>query len=353
MAHKLPRNACLERYVFSIKYGNCGLWQMLLCGVLTLGTLTEGTLAVEALTPADVLKVLRAKDAEFDNAKLDYVTTGEIKTKPFPAWKFPGIAKAYGWEHEKPEIIPFRYNESLIVRAPNVTFIRKVDPASQPKNTDTEMLPFQKWSNTDGLSREITRMGQTGRRGDAVLEIRPGGLPVEIAQEQAMAVEFAHGFGFGKRIKQIDSIKPDGSRRKVAGTIQIWWEDQSRFDLLLDDHYIVREAKIESNVRGNHTEFQVRTEGTTTAEGFEFAKTGLFKRIALGREIDGKLRTNPQTVNEFRTEFKGIQVNLSDETYKALVAMLLEPGMQVLDHVADKVYFVGEEDKSHPLYPCK
>ena len=309
-------------------------------------------LGAEALTPADLLKVLRAKDGQFNNVKLDYATTGELTTKPFQAWKYPEIAKMYHWENEKPEIIPFRYNESLIVRGPSVTFIRILDPTFPEKKSEStrHMTPYQKWSNVGGVRRQITRNAESGR-GHAMMDINPGGAPVDMAQEQAMEVEFVHGFGFGKRIKQVDRIERDGTRLKVDGTIQIWWEDISRFQLVLGDHFLVRQAAIQSNVKGYRTDFEVKTEGSVTAEGFAFAKSGSFKRIVLGMEVEGKLTAKPRIQKEFQAEFKGVQCNLSNARYEELVAMTPEPGTQVFDHVSDKVYFVGEEDKAWPLLP--
>lgn len=323
------------------------LW--LLCGLVVLGGIHGNGHASDAITPEGLLKTLRVKDAPFDNVKLDYVTSGQVETKPFPAWKFPEIASQYGWENEKPEIVPFRYRENLIVRGRNVTYIRNLDPAAPPKGTRS-MIPFQKWSYMDGVVRQITKTGDTGR-GHAMLDIRASKAPVDVAHEHAMAVEFAHGFGFGKRIKQIDRIEQEGTRLKVEGSIQIWWEDQSRFRLVLDDHHLVREAHIESNVKGNHTAFEVKTEGTVKQGGFEFAKTGSFKRIALGIEVQGKLTAKPSVMNELKTEFTGLQANLADKVYQELVAMTPEPGTQVFDRITDKVYFVSEEEEARSLRP--
>jgi hypothetical protein len=291
----------------------------------------------------ELLALLRAKDKEFDNVRLDYEISGEVVKQPFPAWKYPGIAKTYGWENEKPRVVPFRYNESLIIRWPDVTFIREAAEGSSKS-----MLPYQKWSNTESKAREITRDGSK-TRGNAIMTIRAGGLPVDIAQEQAMAIEFAFGFGYGSRIKQIDHIREEGTGLKVEGSIQIWWDDVSRFELLVDDRYLVRQATIESNVKGNRTRFEVTTEGTVKSGSFELAKTGSFKRIALGMEVEGKLLGKPKTVNEFRTQFKAIHENLSDDAYRKLVAMDMEPGMQVIDYVADETYFVGEETSRRRL----
>jgi hypothetical protein len=149
----------------------------------------------------------------------------------------------------------------------------------------------------------------------------------------------------------VDRIEKDGPRLKVDGTIQIWWEDISRFQLVLDDHFLVRQAAIQSNVKGFRTEFEVKTEGSVTAEGFEFAKSGSFKRIVLGMEVEGRLTAKRRIQKEFQAEFKGVQFHLSDARYEELVAMIPDPGTQVFDHVSDKVYFVGEEEKAWPLLP--
>jgi len=143
----------------------------------------------------------------------------------------------------------------------------------------------------------------------------------------------------------------DVSDTGLEGTIQIWWEDISRFQLVLDDNFLVRQAAIQSNVKGFRTEFEVKTEGSVTAEGFEFAKSGSFKRITLGMEVEGKLAAKPRIQKEFQAEFKGVQFHLSDARYGELVAMIPDPGTQVFDHVSDKVYFVGEEEKAWPLLP--
>ena len=102
-----------------------------------------------------------------------------------------------------------------------------------------------------------------------------------------MAIEFAFGFGFGKRIIQIDRIETDGALQKLQGSIQIWWEDVSTFQLVLDDHHLVREARIEANVKGNHIAFEVTTTGMAVAENLNLPKTARLKK--LGSKVDGKM----------------------------------------------------------------
>lgn len=290
-----------------------------------------------------LLRLLRAKDAQLDNVRLDYTVSGIYQTKPFPAWKFPQLARKHGWDREKPEKIPFRYKESLVRRGPHVTVTREQDPTFRPpENTQTRMIPFQKWTNKNGLSREITKTGGTGR-GHGILEIRPAGLPVDLVQEHGMAIEFAHGLGFGKRIKTIDKLTRVDDGWRVEGTIQIWWEDESRFSLVLDEDLIARRAVIKSNVKGNLTRFEVTTSGRAAVEGFLFAGKGSFKRISLGRLRDGKVRGKPRVLKEFATSFVSVEPHLTDKEYERLTDMTPEPGMQVDDRVVGMTFFVGEE----------
>jgi hypothetical protein len=68
-------------------------------------------------------------------------------------------------------------------------------------------------------------------------------------------------------------------------------------------------------------------------------------------EVEGKLAAKPRIQKEFQAEFKGVHFRLNDARYEELVAMIPDPGTQVFDHVSDKVYFVGEEEKARPLLP--
>jgi len=83
MTHGSLRNGCCERLAIELLNRNIVLLQMFLCAVLLLGCMTGSTSAIEVPVPVDLLKALRAKDAKFDNVKLDYVTSGEVKPSLF------------------------------------------------------------------------------------------------------------------------------------------------------------------------------------------------------------------------------------------------------------------------------
>lgn len=308
-------------------------------------TLLAPPVAAEEPSANDLLKAMLARDARFDNVKLAYDVRGEHTTTPFPAWKFPELAKQNGRENEKPVTIPVHFHETLVVRGRDVTFTRQdASPAATGGGADEarwRMTPAQKWRNINGVATEISRTGMTGR-GHAIMEICSSGSPVTMVQHQVMAVEFAHGFGFGKRIRDIDSIVREGDLLRVEGTIHIWWEDDSRFSLLLDEDYLVRQARIESDVRGHRTVYDVTTEGTATASGFTLAAKGTYIKTVLGTERNG-VSPAPKIEKQFQTEFTGIEADLDDATYAALIAMPMEPDMQVNDRIAGTTTFIEQK----------
>jgi hypothetical protein len=298
--------------------------------------------------PEELLGILKAKDAQFDNAALRYTTWGEFTQEGFPAWKYPEIAKQIGIPkgtmYGPSKQIKFRYNEELVVRGPNTAFTRVLDQTLKLDENNEGLQRFQKWSNTDGLAREILDGDET-HKGDRIIQVHSSGAPVDLAQEQRMWVEFAHGVGFGKRIREIESLSAQNGKTIIKGTIQMWWEDTSQFAIAVDDNYIVRRAVIDSNVHGNLTRFEVTTQGTVERKGFVVAETGHFVRRWMGMYRDGKKVGRPKVKKEFYCRFKDIVPNLSDEQYESLTKMEATPGTYVMDHVANLNYTVGQSHK--------
>ena len=275
-------------------------------------------------TPADVLARLHPKDQQLDNARLDVIRFEQWNLKAFPVIVRPIETRSVS-------------RETLVVRGRDVTVFWGIDPKPSEQAADQSFrTAFQKSSTVGGVSRRFSRTEESGRS-DSTLEIEPGD-PVTLNQEHAMFVEFCLGFGFGKRIRTIDRIEPAGGLLKVEGSIQIWWEDESTCQLTLDDHYLVREAIIEANVKGNRTRLEVHTKETVAAQGVELAKRGLFKRIALP-DAPVEYRSVQQ---EFKIRFEAVHPNLSDADYQELIAMPHELGTRVNDHIKNETYVVGE-----------
>jgi hypothetical protein len=303
-------------------------------------------------TPADVLARLRAKDQQLDNARLDVVLFEQWNLKPLPAWKFKcgGNHDDRLTEGQGPREIRSTAHETLVVRGRDVTVIHRLEP-DPSGHYEAAGTVFLKTSTAGGIWRRFSRDTEPGP-GNLLLEVRPED-PVELNQEHAMFVEFCLGYGFGKRIRTIDRIERAAGLLNVEGSIQIWLEDESTFQLTLDDHYLVRDALIEANVKGNWTRFEVHTKETVAAQGVELAQRGLFKRIALGDKNPGPPIEHRTAQQDFKVLYKAVQRNLDDAAYQELIAMPLEPGTRVNDDVKNETYLVGEPRQPSGPAPAK
>jgi hypothetical protein len=318
-------------------------WVCLIVAALDALAVATPARGAAGLSPAEILEALRAKDAQLDNANLRYATRAQVTTTPYPAWKFPDLAKQYGLENDKPEQLKLHYHEQMIFRGPDVTFIRAVDPnLRQAEGTRRQALGYQKWSNTDSLSREIKSTAAGEQRH---LRINPGGQKNTISMDQRLEIELALGVGFGKRLQSIKSLQTHDGVTTLTGAIDIWPDDSSTYELDLDDHFLVRRSVIEIEIRGARARFETQTQGLAEQHGYAFAQTGSLKRISFGREVEGKPRPAPRVVREFSIEFEGIDPNLSDEAYRKLTSMEVPDGTQISDDVIGMVFFKGQD---HP-----
>jgi hypothetical protein len=229
------------------------------------------------------------------------------------------------------------------VRGRDTTFTREADPDVKNESGGWSLTPYQKWGETEGVVREINDSKGSGPY-NRTLHIRKGDAPVGIVSEQRMAIEFVHGFGFGKRIKTIESVVREGNTRILRGTIQIWWEDASTFRIEQGDDLLVKKALIDCDVRGHLTRFEVTTEGAIDRQGFVFARTGHFRRLAMGTKDANPPDYEPGVSKEFSTQFDDVRFRLGDDEYKALIRMEITPGTQVNDDISNKVYRLEKDN---------
>ena len=253
--------------------------------VVALGLLANpGVRAADLVADGDavaLLELLKDKDKAFDNAILRFTRSGE-QVIDFPWWKYPPRTPEEKAEMEKgPQHIKFRFHEQMVVRGRDTTFTREVDPDMKNESGDWSMVPQQKWSDIDGVVTEMRELAGSGPP-DRMFEIRKNDQTAGIVGGQRMEIEFAHGFGYGERIKTIDSIVRAGKIRIVQGTILLWEEDVSTYRIELGDDLLVKKATINVDAAGNLTRYEITTEGATDRHGFLFAATGHFQRIALG-----------------------------------------------------------------------
>jgi hypothetical protein len=297
---------------------------------------------------SDLLDILKTRDQQFDNVQLIYITSGICKMSAFPTWKSPGLSERLGLPPESlgAQEINVKYNEQMIVRRDAVTFIRETDPALFPnerKPGTIFAIPYTKWSNTEGKQREITdNYPLSHPKRDKILEIKATGRMGDISQEQRMEIEFACGFGFGKRIKSVDNIKPDlNGNLIVTGTILLWKDDKSTFSLSIDGNYIVRKAHIEAFVDPVLNIVDVSTSGTEERDEILFSKSGHYRRVKWSIS-DGKKIGEEKNIKEFDFEFKDAQFHLSDQKYVDLVNMDVPDGTYIIDKIAGISYTKGK-----------
>jgi hypothetical protein len=310
----------------------------LVCVVIVGLMMSPGVTAADAGdgdSAVALLKLLKAKDTAFDNAILRYTRSGE-EVIDFPWWRYPPRTPEEKAMMEKgPQHIKFRFHEQMVVRGRDTTFTREADPDLKHESGTWSLTPYQKWSDVGGIVKEITELAGSGPR-DRTFVIRKSDERVGIVWEQRMEIEFVHGFGFGERIKTIDSILRAGNTRILRGTIQLWSEDVSTYRIELGDDLLVKKATINVDAAGNLTRYEITTEGTTDRHGFVFASSGHFKRIALGLKISKN--SEPSVTHEFSTRFNDARFQLRDEEYKRRILMEITPGTQVNDYILNKVY---------------
>lgn len=326
--------------------------------VVTLGLLMA--LEAGAADPADgdgartLLARLKAKDDAFDNVLLRYTTWGEQTFKPFPYWKYPPRTpeELEDAKNNGPRVIRFRFHNELVVRGRDTTVTGELDRDVKPgpESRGWTLVPYHKQRQRADVVGMISD-SKTGSGNDRFLEIREKGGPVGILDEKRMAIAFAHGFGFGTRIKSIESVVREGDRRILRGAIQIWWEDVSTFRIELGDDLLVKRAEIDCDVKGHRTRFEVATEGAIERHGFVFARTGHFKRMTLVPQA-GKFTPEPRVAEEFSSRFDDAKFALKDDEYDTLTRLETTPGTEVRDYVTNQKYRLERDNTIKDLGPA-
>ncbi len=282
--------------------------------------------AGDRIAPEELLAQMRARDEAIENRKLQFVKSGVV------------VVNAWWADTTKPTTpakIRFQRLTTLVVHGAGVTWESIADPLA--KFDQSRMSSFNKGSNVDGTLRSMNRGQDPGTRGDVTMNVDPGGYPVDVFQEHGMQAKFVHGLGFGERIKVIESITPVKEGYRVSGTMQIWWEDYTTFELLVDSNYLVRKATIDADVNGHRTRFEVTTEGTRTVGDVAIALKGKFRRTNPDYKHHSK-----NANDDIQSEFREVSAPLTAEQYKEFATIPEEPLMQVTNRVTKESYVVGE-----------
>ncbi len=320
-----------------------------LLGLLTLVLFAPAARAELPEDPKELLKLLKAKDALFDNVHVYYIRRGVYTPPAFPYWKFPGMKPDP--EPEKP--MSFRFKEQMTVRGGETTFVRDVYTTPLlPSDAETTFVSHQKWGDSGGVLWEFL---ESKEYRDRSMLIKKGDLgPTGVCGGQRREIEFSLGFGFGKRIKNISSVTRKNNQLLLEGSILLWDDDVSTFRLSIDQDLVVRNAVIRVEAGNNQTRYDVSTEGSVKDHDFVFARTGHHTRTALGLKkpaVKLKVPFKPHITDEFDVDFKSAKFRLGDEEYKALTKMETPPGTHVADQVRNKRYTVGPNNEPTDVGP--
>ena len=289
-----------------------------------------------------LLAALKARDQTLDNAVLRYTKSSEWRVED-TSWRFPPARpEDQGKTASGPQVITLIYHEQMVVRGNDTTFISTADPEMNHKNGGTWVTQYRKWGEKGGIFREISDMnGSAGI--DYNFETRTEELRGGRVAEERTAIEFTHGFGFGKRIKTIESMIRKADRRVVKGTMQIWRPSNlSAFVIELGDDLVVKKAEIDHDSNGYRTHCEITTEGTVDRDGFAFARTGHFKFAAITKE-GRKMGLEPSVMEEFRSRFAAVKFHLRDDVYETLAKIEITPGTLVRDYILNSVYRVEKD----------
>lgn len=305
-----------------------------------------------------ILQKLKANDARFDNLELQYLklTNHEIKPNRFHSSQSNKEVSKMPEDYWKPRIVKWVSSCSFVVRGQDAVISYQAEPSLSEKDKYISAVPYSKDGNLNGIQYELVDQqlpegapGKTDPNYEKQLYIHKLQSPLAGLYDTRMAVEFVHGIGFGKRIKKIDSIKPDKTGWHITGDIKLWVDDDSRFEMELDKDYLVRNAVINANVKGNHTRFIVGTKGTVSNAGLSLASSGSFQRIWQPSQQQSAKGTKPKIIEDFKVEFKKLTLHLSNDQYTQLTTFKIEPLMQVEDSV-NNIHGTGMKRADGTIY---
>ena len=283
--------------------------------------------------PEMLLQSMRENDTRFENLVLDYARTTEDEIGADFFW----AGQRFGEEERMPDdyYIPRHisnvYHCTLLVRGDNIVQTSRHDKERSQKDKYVGFGAYHRGADLEGTVYDLSDMmlpegdpGKSSPNYEKQLRITPRMGSLNQLYDVRMGTEFAFGIGFGKRIKEIDSITPTESGLRIEGSIQIWTEDVSRFVAELDSRYLVRAATVEGTVGVMRWQLTSTSEGNVERSELRMARSGTYCRL---------LQNTGKAVPTWRVEFERIETNLSDARFSELTAFPIEPMMQVNDDV--------------------
>lgn len=238
--------------------------------------------------PDEVLARLRDRDQQFDDVVLRYDLT-RVETVNLRKVVFDELARIRdGMRTLPPEIrlpdfvrdvpppvkVEFTANELMATQGSVVAFERPADervsvvgPTTPEWESKKDVyLPLiggrsrARWSNSENQVRSTTD-------GEALpyISVQTSEGAFAVVDQLRMSVEFSFGLGYGKRMLRATSVaQSESGELLLKGKIRVWMDDESDCELTIDKDFIVRDARITSNVKGTVHNFAISSLGTYT-----------------------------------------------------------------------------------------
>lgn len=262
------------------------------CAVCTMLVLPSMVRPLRADESSDFVERLRKRDAQFDNMQLKYARSATYsKLRP---------------QHRS-------YLEEIIVRGTDITLISEAAfHGSGRKSYD-----YSKRGFIGGICKNLHLVTKSGPDGVLRYHREDGGL-----YRLQLAAETMLGFGFGKRLIEVKSVKPTDVGHTISATVELWHETTWEGTFDVDANLITRMARLRRSFEELDVseELDISMTGTVERDGLWFAKTGHMVRTSRGR-----------VVGEHQISFRDLTINLSDERYELLTHMEVPKGVDIID----------------------
>jgi hypothetical protein len=180
-----------------------------------------------------------------------------------------------------------------------------------------------------------------------------------------MQIEMVLGL-IGRRIESVDEVTKSGERTLIRGAIDVWTNDESTYQLVLDENKLIRSVSITARFvgwnEGDHYKvYEAKCQGLTTRGNLPFPETGNFKLTIYSKgpkpirwttspidsESESKLNSykakpyKAKVEKESTVKFDGIEYDLSEDRFQGLTDIAITPGTRVNDETKGVTYNVS------------
>jgi hypothetical protein len=299
--------------------------------------------ATEPPDPNTFLATLKARDATVDNVHLAYdrygeeVKSGQVAGPPKSMNSLPTLP---------PKLMKYYYRMEVIRRGQDVTQVRTVDEARTEVAKGYPVAGrYHKWSNKGGVCRELSDTGH-GNQGSKTLDVEHNPALSSVILEQLLQVEFALGYGFGKRLQGVSTLTASPTGWTLTGPFKIWGNDVGTCTIDLDKDLVVRKALVDTVSKSSVLwRFEIETSGSVRTDRITFAHSGHFKQTYLGRQGREQVPSEKRVQDDFRVTFVKGTFDLSDAVYESLTDLSPQPNSILVDKDTGNTYAIDKEGK--------